>query len=279
MASSMIYNVFFNPLRKVPGPFVWSISHVPLLLMSCSSTPHKRVLALHEKYGDVVRTSPNSVSCLHAAAWKEVYGHRKAGQLENLKHPGFVAEVAKGIIGADTDRHRHQRRILAPSFSAQGVERQEPLIRHYIDTLFSKCQEHCTMGKHIDLARWFNFLSFDIIGDLSFGESFGNLERMDYHPWISTILQFFDAQHVVAHFRRAYPLLESLVSPILRLFATKVIAKHNEFMHSKVAKRLALETGRPDFIDNMKYDHVGGNGVSQSTLARRIAEDIKICMP
>lgn len=273
----VIYNIFFNPLRKIPGPFLWSISPLPLFLVSCSSTTHKQILALHNKYGDVVRVNPNSVSCLHATAWKEVYGHRKTGELENLKHPGFVVEVAEGIIAADTDRHRYQRHILAPSFSAQGMERQEPLIRHYVDLLFSSFQEHCATGKPIDLSRWFHFLSFDIIGDLSFGASFGNLERQDFHPWISTILKFFDAQHNMAHFRRAYPLLESLVSPVLRLFATKVITKHNEFMRTKVANRLALEPTRPAFIDCMKSDD-GREEVSRSTLVERSTISVDSCI-
>ncbi|KAI4646702.1 hypothetical protein J4E93_004925 [Alternaria ventricosa] len=263
---SVVYNLYFNPLRKVPGPFLWSVSPLPLLLMSWSSTPHKQVLALHKRYGDVVRTSPDSVSCLHATAWKEVYGHRKPGQLENLKHPGFVAEVASGIIGADTESHTHQRRLLAPAFSGQGIQRQERIIRHHIDQLFSCFGEHCVEGRCLDLAKWFNFFSFDVIGDLSFGESFANMERRNFHPWVATILEFFVAQHDMAHFRRAYPLLEAMISPFVRLFAKKIIAKHNLFMRTQVAKRLALEPSRPDFIEEMKSDNAQGKCVSASKM-------------
>ncbi|EUC49327.1 hypothetical protein COCMIDRAFT_85102 [Bipolaris oryzae ATCC 44560] len=253
---SIIYNVYINPLRKVPGPFLWSVSPIPLLLMSWSSTPHKRILALHQKYGGVVRTSPNSVSCLHATAWKEVYGHRKPGQPENLKHPGFVTEVASGIIGADTESHTHQRHLLASAFSAQGMQRQEPLIRHHVDRLFSCFEEHCSEERYFDIAEWFNFFSFDVIGDLSFGESFGNMERRGFHPWIATILEFFVAQHDMAHFRRAYPFLESMIGPVVKTFAASIIAKHNMFMRTQVEKRLALEPSRADFIEVMKADHV-----------------------
>ncbi|KAI8942914.1 hypothetical protein NX059_000953 [Plenodomus lindquistii] len=226
--------------------------------MSWSDTPHKRILALHQRYGNVVRTSPNSVSCLHATAWKEVYGHRKPGQLENLKHPGFVAEVASGIIGADTETHTHQRHLVAPSFSAQSMQRQEPLIRHHVNNLFSCFEKHCAEGQSINLIRWFNLFSFDLIGDLSFGASFGNLNRGDFHPWIATILQFFVAQHDMAHFRRAYPLLEAMVGPLIKMLAAKIIAKHHLFMQSQIEKRLALDPIQSDFIDGMKPDHAQG---------------------
>ncbi|RII17407.1 hypothetical protein CUC08_Gglean002502 [Alternaria sp. MG1] len=255
---TVVYNLYLNPLKQVPGPFLWSISSTPLFLASISDTPHKQILELHQKYGGVVRTSPNSVSCLHATAWKEVYGHRKPGQPENLKHPGFVAEVASGIIGADTETHTYQRQLIAPGFSAQGMQRQEHIIRHHVNNLFSCFEEHCAKGQPLDLAKWYNYFSFDIIGDLSFGESFGNLERGDFHPWIATILEFFVAQHDMAHFRRAYPLLEAMVGPLVKVLAAKIILKHNTFMRTQVTKRLALEPTRPDFIDGMKSDHAKG---------------------
>ncbi|RMZ70659.1 cytochrome p450 [Pyrenophora seminiperda CCB06] len=226
--------------------------------MSWSGTPHKKILALHQRYGGVVRTSPNSVSCLHASAWKEVYGHRKPGQPENLKHPGFVTEVAAGIIGADTKEHTHQRHLLAPAFSAQGMQRQEPLIRHHVNNLFRCFEEHCAADRPIDLGQYFNFFSFDVIGDLSFGESFGNLDRGAFHPWIATILDFFVAQHDMAHFRRAYPFLEALVGPLIKVFAAKIILKHNTFMRTQITKRLALEPSRPDFVDGMMPDAAKG---------------------
>ncbi|KAI1675966.1 cytochrome p450 [Pyrenophora tritici-repentis] len=195
---------------------------------------------------------------LNLKSWKEVYGHRKPGQLENLKHPGFVAEVASGIIAADTESHTYQRHLLAPAFSVQGMQRQEPLIRRHVDRLFSCLEEHCSEGRSLDLAKWFNFFSFDVIGDLSFGESFGNMERKEFHPWIATIMEFFVAQHDMAHFRRAYPLLEAMLDPVVKAFAANIIVKHDVFMRTQIEKRLALEPSREDFIDVIKPDHARG---------------------
>jgi len=41
-----------------------------------------------------------------------------------------------------------------------------------------------------DIVKWFNCITFDVLGDLAFGESFGCLERGDFHFWITVI---FDA--------------------------------------------------------------------------------------
>jgi len=50
------------------------------------------------------------------------------------------------------------------------------------------------------------------------------------------------------------------------MFAKKIIAKHNLFMRTQVAKRLALEPSRPDFIEEMKSDNAQGKCVSASTM-------------
>ena len=82
----------------------------------------------------------------------------------------------------------------------------------------------------------------------------------------------------MAHFRRAYPLLDAMVGPLVKVFAAKIIAKHNMFMRTQVAKRLALEPSRPDFIDGMKPDHAQGKEVSESTTLFWIPKPVKKLM-
>lgn len=35
--------------------------------------------------------------------------------------------------------------------------------------------------------KWYNYATFDIIGDLAFGSDFGCLASSNYHPWVSII--------------------------------------------------------------------------------------------
>lgn len=259
MAWSVVYNLWFSPLRKVPGPALFAISELPLLVLTVSSDPHKKMLALHRRYGDMVRTGPRSVSCLHAGAWQEVYGH---GVGENVHLPGFFDEARHGIIAAGTAGHAHQRRILAPAFSAPGMRQQEPLIRGYIDLLFTRLREQAVRGDPVDLVRWFNYTTFDIIGDLAFGAPFGMLERAGYHSWIKNLLNFFHTQYAIANFRRAYPRLEAMVTPLLKLSAARVISAHNAFVDERVRERMALPSSRPDFMDAMMAKDNSGVPVS-----------------
>jgi len=66
------------------------------------------------------------------------------------------------------------------------LEEQESLVSSHIDRFIQGLADNATKGP-LDMMTWFVWLTFDIIGDLSFGESFGCLEKQDYHPWIKAI--------------------------------------------------------------------------------------------
>lgn len=41
----------------------------------------------------------------------------------------------------------------------------------------------------MNIADWFNFTSFDIIGHLAYGKSFHCLETGEYHPYAASVLE------------------------------------------------------------------------------------------
>ena len=263
MLWAIVYNLFVSPLRKVPGPILWAISPFHQALMQCTGTPHRTIRALHQKYGDVVRTGPRSVSVLNHDAWRQVYGHRKAGQPENLKEPSFFQEVPHSVIAADSENHSRLRRVLANGFSAQSMIKQEYLIKGYIDLFFERVEEHHLSGKPVDVVKWYNYTTFDVIGDLAFGEPFDCLENSNYHTWVAMIFEQFKDAQMIGQLRRAYPALNVAIGPIVRFFAGKKIREQEELVEIKVDKRLALRSERPDFIDVMTAPGPDGKSVCE----------------
>ena len=68
--SQLVHRLFFHPLRKIPGPWynvLFRIGHISHLLSGTTAT---EVTRLHEKYGAVIRPSPNEVSFISGeTAW------------------------------------------------------------------------------------------------------------------------------------------------------------------------------------------------------------------
>lgn len=52
------------------------------------------------------------------------------------------------------------------------------------------------------MVGWFNFMTFDIIGELVFGESFGSTERGSSSFWIAVILGNMEAGVIIDVLRR-----------------------------------------------------------------------------
>jgi hypothetical protein len=72
-----VYNIFFHPLRNVPGPFLAKFGQTWRNYKYVRGTWHDDCLELHAKYGNVVRIAPNEISFVDEVGLKSLYGHGK----------------------------------------------------------------------------------------------------------------------------------------------------------------------------------------------------------
>ena len=104
----------------------------------------------------------------------------------------------------------------------------------------------------VSLTEWYNWTTFDIIGDLAFGEPFGGLEHAQYHPSVAAITDMVRATSIVASFK--YLGLEDVVLPLLKV-AMKRSQKHRQQTREKLERRMALHVERPDLIESLLKKH------------------------
>ena len=260
----IIYNLFFHPLRSFPGPTAWAATRIPLGRSWISGHHHLNLLELHEKYGDTVRTGPDEVSYTNAQAWRDVYAHRKAGDGEFAKEALSMPPTVNGvepIISANRENHARFRRLLSHAFSDRGLREQEPLIREYADLLITRLHE--SDGPQ-DMAKWYSWTTFDLIGDLAFGESFHCLETTSTHPWIGFIFGSVKAIPYITLLCR-YGLF-SLLLPLLPKKLLDARREHYEFGKEKVMGRVGLGKERGDFMDHVLKHDDDGNGMTLEEL-------------
>lgn len=258
-----LYNLFLHPLRHLPGPKLRAMTRIPFTLDALSGFHHQNVAKLHATYGPIVRSAPNVVSIRHPDATKDSRGHRNAGH-QVSKDPVHWAAQAGNILGEPRDQHARFRRTLSHAFSASAMLEQEPFIRQYVDKLLTRLVQQC--GGAVDITRWYNYCTFDIVGDLSFGEPFGCLDNAAYHPWVDIIFSTIKETIMAAEFSR-YGLLGPLLSAwaIPKEIRSKLI-RHKQLSREKVRKRLEMDTTRPDFIQKMLQGSRKGEDVSSSCL-------------
>ncbi len=60
---SCVYNVYFHPLKAVPGPFLAKLSRWWLFRLEMRGNPHSEILELHQKYGMPLAVLTERVQC------------------------------------------------------------------------------------------------------------------------------------------------------------------------------------------------------------------------
>ncbi|KAJ5919048.1 hypothetical protein N7466_009991 [Penicillium verhagenii] len=250
----IIYNVYFHPLAKYPGPKSMAATRIPNMRMVAAGEAHRLIPQLHEKYGPVVRVAPNELSFTTSGeAWKPIYGTRP-GHSQKPKNYLFYQEPignVPNIINSNDADHTRFRRSLSHAFSDSSLRGQEPIIKGYVNLFIQRLHEITKGGSTpVDIVSWYNFTTFDVIGDLAFGEPFNCLENSDYHPWVSMIFAGVKAGALIGLIRRV-PYLEHLKKYLAprKLLAAKM--DHEKLTMEKVQVRMGKSNERPDFFANI----------------------------
>lgn len=132
------------------------------------------------------------------------------------------------------------RRVFSPAFSDRSLREQEPLFHKYVDLLISKLRE--TVGQPVPLGQMLNFATFDIMGDLTFGQPLGLLESAEYSSWVKNV---FDAVRVLPliQFIEYYPLLSKIYKYLEPKSLNKMKTTHFKHSADRVDKRLEKKSG------------------------------------
>ncbi|KAM5350928.1 hypothetical protein ACJ41O_003651 [Fusarium nematophilum] len=260
------YYAFFHPLAKVPGRRLYAASSLPYYSHLLHGDWPQTLKEMHDRYGPVVRYTPNDVSFITVNAQKQIYGHKSSLEATFIKDPPFYQRGFKHstIIDSNHEDHKRFRRLLSHAFSEKALRSQEDILKLYIDKFINRLAEQAHDGVAIDLMSWYNFATFDLIGDLSFGEPFGCLDSGGYHPWVRLVFQHVKSipyRQIAQFFNMGF--LIPYLTPNRLIKASK---EHLQLTHETAMKRVARTTDRADFISYI-LRHNDDKGMSMGELS------------
>ena len=182
-----VYNAWFGPLSRFPGPVIRKFSKIPLAVQRFRGHDGTITQDLHHRYGPVVRIAPRVLSFIGTPqTWKDIYG-RKPAQGNVVKDPFFYVQrpgEAHDLIIAGEADHSRQRRVFSHAFSDKALKEQEPLLKRWACLLREKLAEKADTGERVDMVKMLNCTTFDIMGDFTFSEPLFMLENSEYVPWV-----------------------------------------------------------------------------------------------
>ncbi|KAK8056875.1 cytochrome P450 [Apiospora rasikravindrae] len=212
----------------------------------------------HKRYGGVVRIAPNELSFVTQEAFKDIYGAPSKTRKLFTKDPIMydIGQPSNIAYEMDPEKHAQKLKLMQPAFRTQSLRDQEHVIHEYVDLLMDQLERvsfSATGG--IDVTKAFEWLTFDIMGHLTFGEPFGAVKDARSHYWVSILLNSLFTASLYS-MRPRMPGLGFVLGlvPYFSRSAQAIIAsnkQHADLTKEKVRKRIDLgDTQMDDFFDH-----------------------------
>lgn len=174
-----LYRKYASPLRQFPGPWLASCSRLWKVLSTASTHTHLDHIALHEKYGPIVRIAPDELSLASPeaartllSAGKRFYKTRFYGVFPPPENPDIFTEYREDV-------HAQKKKVANVPYSMAAMQQLSPFIDDTIELLMQKMDSMAAAGTQpvVDLGNWLHWFAFDVLGEVAFSRSFGFLEQ------------------------------------------------------------------------------------------------------
>ena len=158
--------------------------------------------------GPIVRIGPNTLSLNTSSALRDIYGSRRA----NVQKSDWyrTVDAPSGAFSThseiDRDKHAFRRRVLDHAFSDSALRSAEDFV---LDNVRAWCK-HIGAGApnprawtpSLNISDWSIYLGFDIMGELTFGQSFHCMESDEHRDVPGLMLRSAKFVYIVSPLNR-----------------------------------------------------------------------------
>lgn len=181
LISSYLLPYIRSPLKPYPGPLLAKFTDWYRVYHALDA--HTTQVALHKKYGSVVRYGPNTLSLSDAKLVKTIYNVRGNFLKSDFYAVNDIIQGGHRIQNIFSTRsnefHRKYVRPIAKIYSLNSILTLEPLADKTTQTFCRRLEQEFVdqKGKTCDLVQWLMFYAWDVVGEVTFDQPIGFLEK------------------------------------------------------------------------------------------------------
>ncbi|KAH7237923.1 cytochrome P450 [Fusarium solani] len=205
LGQSIVYNLYFHPFRKFPGPLLAKISRIWSRRANFQGLKYMKIHEAHQKYGPVIRIGPNELSFADPAAVRQIYTTDSFQKEEAFYFSKRGYEEEHLFSFRNPAAHNQRRKLLSRGYSQGSLLSVEQEIAAKIHTLLDVLSKETADGTPVDVYSKVHLLSFDVVYRLLFGEDPKSLESGGEHK----VLSYFRAWRPIFIYKEFWPQLES----------------------------------------------------------------------
>ncbi|KAJ2982869.1 hypothetical protein NUW58_g6352 [Xylaria curta] len=174
----VIYNLYFHPLARFPGPKLAAATHLFEFYWSIIRDGEFiwEIERMHQQYGPIIRITPRELHISDPSFYNEIYAgnpKRVEGDYRFTRSTGVTQSMFAAI---DHDLHQRRRSPLTKFFSKRSISDIQPIIQDKIERLIKKLQRASKDGSVVSLTTLSAAFTADTISHYSYGVSMGCLD-------------------------------------------------------------------------------------------------------
>ncbi|KAI2642491.1 cytochrome P450 monooxygenase-like protein [Xylaria nigripes] len=180
LSSMTIYRLYFHRISSFRGPTIAAITKLWHVWNVRASTNHLFLLKMYEEYGTIVRTGPNEVTVFDSAAIDLLDGFGNETTRDvwyDIVHP-----MTSAVFTRNKTEHKEGRKFWAQGLSSKATNDYYPRIAELVRELSSCISSYG--DKPVDIDQVMSWYSWDVMGEILFGEDFGLTKSKQTHPSI-----------------------------------------------------------------------------------------------
>jgi len=235
-----VYRLHFSPIAQFPGPKLAAVTHWYQKYYDLVANRHGgqflwEIKRMHDKYGPIVRITPDELHIDDPEYWHEVYCNnsstRPIDKQEKLRYRFGVPDAIFSTPGGEL--HRSRRQAMAGFFSRQRLRESQDRVNQLVERVSHRIStEYAGRDRVLDLGDMFSCLAVDIVTELCFRRCTNCTEAPDFKaPLVGVTANTLWISHWNVHFRflqawidwlpvNVVATLLPLVKPILDLRAS-----------------------------------------------------------
>ncbi|KAJ5182111.1 cytochrome P450 [Penicillium cf. viridicatum] len=289
---ALLYSLFFSPLRSIPGPFLARATRWWEYVKVVNGDSHQEYVRLHEKYGSVVRIGPNRYSFTLPHAVKKIY--ELGGKFEKSRYylPLLSPDPDTQHIFPmlDNERHKDRRRKISALYTMSTMVSYENAVDKLNEVCMRKMYQFAEERCLIDIPHWMQYYAFDVIGEITFNESFNMMENEgDTTGMISGIREANDFLAYAGIVPNVLPWFARLASILgktsnarmivgytwkqinkyreMNVHSTKETKRYDTFLNKVLNMEAAGSIGNPNILDACSSNITAGSDTTAISLS------------
>ncbi|KAK5686540.1 hypothetical protein LTS10_002660 [Elasticomyces elasticus] len=172
------YRASCDELRGVPGPPLARFTRAWELLKTWQGDFEKTSIALHKRYGSIVRVGPNRYSISDPTAIRPIYGAGSKFSKSDFYLPFGPPMLDHKDVFSEMDNAKHaaDRKKISNMYSMSGLASYEPYVDKVNAEFMARMDDFAERQLSFDLFTWMQYYAFDVIGEITLGKSFGLID-------------------------------------------------------------------------------------------------------